>query len=100
MSRTSVRLAGYLVGMLSVFGQNQDVVELLLGEQLMRLHALEGARLLDDGLPRLGADRVGKIHDKQSVVGGPEQPVEAVKGAPEGFRDALYRYGPVARSVD
>src|SRR6266496_3664422 len=92
-------LAGWPVNLRRVLGQLQRPAELLLGEQLMRLHVLKGARARDRDAQRGGADRVGGIADDNPVV-GPEHPVDRLKRAAQGVKQLPYRSGPVARGVD
>src|SRR6266481_3244493 len=96
---SSALLARYLENLRRVSGQVQALQELLLGQHLVRLHLLEGARLDHSCVQRTSADRVGKIHEGHYIL-SPELPVDTIKAAAEGFHHPPQRLGPVAMTGD
>src|SRR5712692_4125247 len=77
-ARRLALLAGRLEYLCRVPGARQYLAELLLREQLVRLHVLERARASGRDADRGDADRVQRVHDREPVVSA-EHPVHALE---------------------
>src|SRR5690348_277030 len=92
-------LAGRLVHPRRALGPRQRLAELLLGEQLVGLQLLEGARAAGRDAHRRRAGRVGCVEDHHSVV-VPEHPVHGVERPTHRIEHLPQRRGPVTGGAD
>src|ERR1039457_5664368 len=92
-------LAWWLVSLRRILRSRQDLAELFLSQQLMRLQGLKGTRASGSDAHGGGTDRVGDICNDHPVVSA-EHPVNALSGPAQRVGHLPYRGGPVARALD